>query len=183
MDLIIYLYPNFKVIFCDSALSIKMSYRLRDRWKIYKHIQKQKTKKYEPITYRCKSWFGKDGGTRDQIANILWIIEKAKEFHEKNIYFCFIDYSKDSDCVNHRKLWKILQEMGIPDHLSCLLRNLHADQEQQFELDVEKRTGSKLGKEYTKAVYCHPAYLTSIQSTSCGISGWMNHKLESSLQG
>ena len=79
MDLIIYLYPNFKVIFCDSALSIKMSYRLRDRWKLYKHIKN----KYEPITYRCKSWFGKDGGTRDQIANILWIIEKAKEFHEK----------------------------------------------------------------------------------------------------
>ena len=65
----------------------------------------------------------KDRGTRDQIANILWILEKAREF-EKNIYFCFIGYAKAFDCVNHNKLWKILREMGIPDHLTCLLRNL-----------------------------------------------------------
>ena len=64
--------------------------------------------------------FRKDRGTRDQIANILWTIEKAKEFH-KNIYFCFIDYVKAFDCVDHNKLWKILQEMGIPEHLTCLL--------------------------------------------------------------
>ena len=67
-------------------------------------------------------------GTRDQIANICWIIEKEREFH-KNIYFCFIDYAKAFDCVDHDKLWKILQEMGIPDHLICLLRNLYAGQE------------------------------------------------------
>ena len=67
-------------------------------------------------------------GTRDQIANIQWIIKKAKEF-QKNIYFCFIDYAKAFDCVNHNKLWKILKEMGIPDHLTCLLRNLYAGQE------------------------------------------------------
>ena len=66
--------------------------------------------------------------TRDQIANICWIIEKAREF-QKNIYFCFIDYAKAFDCVDHIKLWKILQEMGIPDHLTCLLRNLYAGQE------------------------------------------------------
>ena len=70
----------------------------------------------------------KGRGTRDQIANICWIIEKAKEFH-KNIYFCFIDYAKAFDCVDHNKLWKILKEMGIPDHLTCLLRNLYAGQE------------------------------------------------------
>ena len=64
-------------------------------------------------------------GTRDQIANIHWIIKKAREF-QKNIYFCFIDYAKDFDCVDHNKLWKILKEMGIPDHLTCLLRNLYA---------------------------------------------------------
>ena len=67
-------------------------------------------------------------GTRDQIANIHWIIEKAREF-QKNIYFCFIDYAKASDCVDHTKLWKILKEMGIPDHLTCFLRNLYAGQE------------------------------------------------------
>ena len=72
--------------------------------------------------------FRKGRGTRDQIANIHWIIKKAREFQE-NIYFCFIDYTKAFDCVDHSKLWKILQEMGIPGHLTCLLRNLYAGQE------------------------------------------------------
>ncbi|MFX8493112.1 reverse transcriptase domain-containing protein, partial [Acinetobacter baumannii] len=72
--------------------------------------------------------FRKGRGTRDQIANICWIMEKAREF-QKNIYFCFIDYAKAFDCVDHNKLWKILKEMGIPDHLTCLLRNLYASQE------------------------------------------------------
>ena len=70
----------------------------------------------------------KGWGTRDQIANIFWIIKKAKEF-QKNIYFCFIDYTKAFDCVDHNKLWKILKEIGIPDHLTCLLRNLYTGQE------------------------------------------------------
>ena len=107
--------------------------------------------------------FQKDSGTRDQIANIHWIIKKANEFQRK-IYFCFIDYAKAFHCVDHNKLWKILKDMGIPDHLTCLLRNLYAGQE------VTVRHGtmdcSKLGKEYIKAVYCHPAYLTYMQSTS-----------------
>ena len=72
--------------------------------------------------------FRKGRGTRDQIANIRWIIEKAREF-QKNIYSCFIDYAKAFDCVDHNTLWKILKEMGIPDHLTCLLRNLYACQE------------------------------------------------------
>ena len=72
--------------------------------------------------------FRKGSGTRDQIANIRWILEKAREV-QKNIYFCFIDYAKAFDCVDHNKLWKILKEMGIADHLSCLLRNLYAGQE------------------------------------------------------
>ena len=72
--------------------------------------------------------FRKGRGTRDQIANICWIVKKAREF-QKNIYFCFIDYAKAFDCVDHNKLWKILQEMGISDHLTCLLRNLYAGQE------------------------------------------------------
>ena len=72
--------------------------------------------------------FRKGRGTRDQIANICWIMEKAREL-QKNIYFCFIHYAKAFDCVDHNKLWKILKEMGIPDHLACLLRNLYAGQE------------------------------------------------------
>ena len=86
--------------------------------------------------------FRKVKGTRDQIANIHWITEKAREF-QKNTYFCFIDYAKAFDCVNHNKLWKILKEMGIPDHLTYLLRNLYAGQKQQLELDMEQQTGSK----------------------------------------
>ena len=95
------------------------------------------------------------------------------------MYFCFLRYTKAFDCVDHNKLWNTLKEMGIPDHLPCLLRSLYAGQEatvrtghgttdekQQLELDMEQQTGSKLGKEYGKAVYCHPAYLTSMQSTS-----------------
>ena len=113
--------------------------------------------------------FRKGRGTRDQIANICWIIEKAGEF-QKNIYFCFIDYTKAFNCVYHNKLWKILKEMGIPDHLSCLLRNLCAGHE-ETELDMEQQTGSKSGKEYVKAVYCHPDYLTYMQSTSYEMLG------------
>ena len=96
--------------------------------------------------------------------------------------------------------WKILKEMGIPDHLACLRRNLYVGQEatvrtehgtidwfqigkQQLELDMEQQTGSKLGKEYIKAVYCHPAYLTYMQNTSCEMLGWMKHKLESRWPG
>ena len=72
--------------------------------------------------------FRKGRGTRDQIVNIHWIIKKVREFQKKNIYFCFIDYAKAFDCVDHNQLWKILKEMGIPDHLTCLLRNLYAGQ-------------------------------------------------------
>ena len=109
--------------------------------------------------------FRKGRGTRDQIVDIHWIMEKGKEF-QKNIYFCFIDYAKAIDCVDHNKLWKILKEMGIPDHLTCLLTNLYASQEAAVRTDMEKQNGSKSGEEYVKAVYCHPAYLTYMQSTS-----------------
>ena len=81
--------------------------------------------------------FRKGRGTRDQIANICWIIEKAREF-QKNIYFCFINYAKAFDCVDHNKLWEILQEMGIPDHLTCILRNLYAGQEATGRTGQEK---------------------------------------------
>ena len=86
----------------------------------------------------------KSRGTKEQIANIHWIIENAREFH-KNIYFCFIGYDKAFDHVNHNKMWEILKEMGIPDHLTYLLRNLYAGQKQQLEPDMEQETGTKLG--------------------------------------
>ena len=92
-------------------------------------------------------------------------MEKAREF-QKNIYFYFIDYTKAFDCVDHNQLWKILKAMGIPDHLNCLLRNLYAGQEATVRTYMEQQTGSKLGKEYEKAVYYHSVYLTSVQSTS-----------------
>ena len=99
---------------------------------------------------------------------------KKQEF-QKNIYFCFIDYAKD--CVDHNKLWKILQEMGIPDHLPPWEICMQV-KKQQLEQDMEQQIGSKLGKEYR-----HSAYLTYMQSTSCEMPGWMKHKLESRLPG
>ena len=113
---------------------------------------------------------------------ICWITEKAREF-QKYIYFCFMDYAKAFDCVDHNKLWKILKEMGVADHLTCLPRNLMQVKKQQLEPDMEQQTGSKSGKEYVKAVYCHPAYLTYMQSTSWEMLDWMKHKLESRLLG
>ena len=86
--------------------------------------------------------FRKGSGTRDQIANICWIIEKAREFH-KNIYFCFIDYTKAFDCVDHNKLWKILKEVGIPENLMCLFRNLYAGQEATVRTGHGTTSGSK----------------------------------------
>ena len=101
--------------------------------------------------------FRKGRGTRDQIANIRWIMEKAREF-QKNIYFCFIDYAK-AFCGS-RQTVEILKEMGIPDHLTCLLRNLYAGQEATVRTGHETTDWLQIGKEYIKAVYCHPAYLT-----------------------
>ena len=109
--------------------------------------------------------FRKGKETRDQIANIRWIMEKAREF-QKNIYFCFIDYAKTLDCVDHNKLWKILREMGIPDHLTFLLRNLYAGQEATVRTGHGTTDCFQIGKGVLKAVYCHPAYLTYMQSTS-----------------
>ena len=91
--------------------------------------------------------------------------KKAREFQE-NICFCFIDYAKAFDCADHNKLWKILREMGIPDHLTSLLRNLYAVQEATVRTGHGTTDWFQIEKEYLKAVYCHPAYLTSMQSTS-----------------
>ena len=113
---------------------------------------------------------------------MCWITEKAREF-QKNTYFCFIDYAKAFDCVDHNKLWNGLKEMGTPDHITCLLKTCMQVKKQQVEPDTELQTGLKLGKEDNSAVHCHPAYLTYMQNTSGKMPGWMNHKLESRLPG
>ena len=101
----------------------------------------------------------------------------AREF-QKNIYFCFIDYARAFDCVDHNKLWKILQEMGISDHLTCLLRYLYAGQEATVRTGHGTIDWFQIEKGDVKAVYCHPAYLIYMQSTSREMLDWMKHKLE-----
>ena len=121
--------------------------------------------------------FRKGRGTRDQIDSIHWIIEKAREF-QKNIYFLFIDYAKAFDCVDHTSCGKFLKRWEYEITLPASWEICMQVKKQQLELNMEKGTGSKLGKEYIKAVYCHSAYLTYIQSTSRELPVWMKHKLE-----
>ena len=124
----------------------------------------------------------KGRGTRDQIANICWIIEKAKEF-QKNIYFCFINYAKAFDCVDHNKLWTVLQEMGIPDHLTCLLRKLYAGQ----EATVRNRHGTtdwfQIGKGVHQGCILSPCLFNLYAEYIIRNAGLEEHKLESRLLG
>ena len=121
---------------------------------------------------------------KNQRSNCQHLLDhrKTREF-QKNIYFCFIDYAKAFDCVDHNKMWKILQEMGIPDHLTCFLRNVYAGQEATLRTGLGTTDWFQIGKGYVKAAYCHPAYLTYTQNTSCEMLGWMKHKLESRFLG
>ena len=109
--------------------------------------------------------FREGRGTRDQFDNIHWIIEKAREF-QKNIYFCFIDYAKAFACVDHNKLWKIPKEMGIPDHLTCLLRNLYAGQKATVRTGHGTTDWFQIGKGVRQGCILSHAYLTYMQSTS-----------------
>ena len=109
--------------------------------------------------------FRKGREARDQIANICWIIKKAKEF-QKNIYFCFIDYAKVFDCVDHNKLWKILQEMGTADHLTCLLRNLYASQEATVRTGHGTTDWFQIGKRVHQGCILSPCFIY-MQSISC----------------
>ena len=122
--------------------------------------------------------FRKGRGTRDQITNICWIIEKAREYQSATL----LTMPKPLT-VWITTNWKTLKEVGISDHLTCLLRNLYAGQKAIVRTGHGTTNGSKLGKEYIKAVYCHPAYLTYMQSTLHKMPGWMKHKLESRLLG
>ena len=125
--------------------------------------------------------FRKGRGTRDQIANICWIIKKAREF-QKNNYFCFIDYAKAFDYVEHTHSGKFFKSREYQTTLTDSWEICMQVKTQQLELDMEQ-TGSKLGNEDIETVYCHLAYLTYMQSTSCKMLGWMKHKLESILLG
>ena len=120
----------------------------------------------------------KGRGTRDQIVNIHCIIKKAREL-QKNIYFWLIDYATAFDYVDHNKLWKILKEIGIPDHLTCLLRNLYAGQ----EATCDNRLVQNWERSMSRLYYFHLDYLIYMQSTSCEMPSWMTHKLESRLLG
>ena len=125
--------------------------------------------------------FTKDRGTRDQTTNIHWIIEKAREFQEKNI--CFIDYAKAFNCVDHNKLWNILNELGVTVHLIYLLRNQYAGQEERDRTGHGTMDWFKIGKGRNQVYILSPCSLSYMQSTSCKIPGWMKHKLESRLPG
>ena len=114
--------------------------------------------------------FRKGSRTRDQIANIPWIIKKAREF-QKNIYFCFIDYAKAFECVDQRKLWKILQKMGLPDHLTCLLGNLYAGREAILRTGHGTTAWFPIGKGVRQGCILSPGLLSSIQSISCEMPG------------
>ena len=134
------------------------------------------------INFQNSSWIYKRHRNQDQIVNICWIIERAREF-QKNIYFCFIDYPQSLWLYRSPQTVEVLQEMGIPDHLPSSWEICMQVKKQQLELDMEQQTGSRSGKEYIKAVCCHPAYLTYVQNTSCKMLGWVKHKLESRLPG
>ena len=125
--------------------------------------------------------FRKGRGTRDKIVNTRWMVKKTREF-QKNIYSASLASLKPLT-VDHNKLWKFLKRWEYQTTLLVYWEICVRVKKQQLELDMEQWTGSKLGKEYVKAIYCHPAYLTYMQSTSCEMPGWMNHKLESSLPG
>ena len=126
--------------------------------------------------------FRKGRGTRDQIANILWIIEKTREF-QKNTYFCFIDYAKAFDCVNHNKLWTILKEMGIPEHLTCLLKNLYAGQEATVRTGHETTDWFQIGKGVRQACILLPCLFNFYAGYIMRNAGLKKHKLESRLPG
>ena len=135
---------------------------------------KQKTK--------LQAGFRKGRGARDQIANIHWIMEKAREF-QKNIYFCFIDYAKAFNCVDHNKLWKILKEMEIPDYLICLLRNLYAGQEAKVRTGHGKIDWFQIGKGVCQGCILSPCLFNFYAEYIMRNAGWKKHKLESRLPG
>ena len=121
--------------------------------------------------------FRKGRGTRDQIANIFWMIKKVREF-QKNIYFCFIDYTKAFDCVDHNKLWKVLKEMGIPDHLTYLLRNMCAGQETTVRTGHGTTDWFQIKKGVRQGSILSPCLFNLYAEYIIEMLGWMKHKLK-----
>ena len=161
-------FPSIRVISNESVLHIRWPKNVQTTTQLYSSHTLKSNAQNSPSQAQqyvnrelpdVQVGFRKHRGTRDQIANICWITEKAREF-QKNIYFCFIDYVKAFDCVDHNKLWNILQEVRIPDRLTCLLRNLYAGQEATARTGHGTTDWFQIGREYVKA-----AYLTSMQST------------------
>ena len=151
--------------------NVQTTTQLHSSHMLAQHFPSQASTEREPRTSRCSTWIEK----RQRNQRLNWIIEKAREF-QKNIYYCFIDYIKafvwiTTNCGTFLKIWA--NQSTWPDCWEIFMQV----RKQQLELDLEQQTGSKLGKVYVKAVYCHPAYLTSMQSTSCKMPGWMKHKL------
>ena len=126
--------------------------------------------------------FRKGRGTRDQIANICWIIKKAREF-QKNIYFCFINYAKAFDCVDHNIMWEILKEMGIPDHLTCLLRDLFSGQEATVRAGHGTTDWFQIGKGVRQGCILSSCLFNLYAEHIKRNAGWRKHKLESRLLG
>ena len=151
------------------------SSRLTYYWSLAWKILSITLAAHEPKISRCTGWiYKRQRNQRSNCQHLLWH-RKSKRIPE-NIHFCFIDYAKSFDCVDHNQLWKIPEVTGMLGHRICLLRNLYASQE-VTEPDMKQRMGSILGKDYFEAVYCHPASLTYMQSTSWEILGWKKHKL------
>ena len=150
--------------------------------KVMLKIRQARLQKYENQEFpNVQVDFLEKSGTRDQIVNIHWTLEKAKVF-KKKIYFCFIHYAKalvwiTTNCGKFLKRWEYLTTLSASWETCLWVKK------QQLELAIEQWTGSKLGKEYIKAIYCHPVYLTYMHSTSCEMLGWMKHKLELRLPG
>ena len=126
--------------------------------------------------------FRKGRGTRDQIANIHWVVKKAREL-QKHIYFCFIDYAKAFDCMDHNKLWKILKEIGIPDYLTCLLRNLYAGQEATVRTGHGTIDWFQIGKRACQGYILSLCLFNLYAEYIIRMPGWKKHKLESRLPG
>ena len=134
------------------------------------------------LIFFFQAGFKKGRGTRDQIANIRWIIENTREF-QKIIYFCFIDYAKAFDCVDHNKLWEILKEMGIPDPLTCLLRNLYAGQEETVRTGHGTTDWFQIGKGVRQGCILSPCLFNLYAKYIMRNAGLKKHKLESRLLG
>ena len=134
------------------------------------------------MNFDIQAGFRKGRGARDQIVNIHWIMKEAREF-QKNIYSCFIDYTNVLDWVDHNKLWEILKEMGIPDHLTCILRNLYAGQEATVRTGQGTTDWFQIGKGVCQDCILSPCLFSLYAEYIWGMLDWMKHKLESRLLG